>query len=105
MSYDELKSELQDAYDYLSDVTFELNGKHGGIFPASDTDVLVVFGDERKRVSSFSGLLSLKFDNQPLLLQLLKKARKSKKYCTKREKNSIILLKVEVENLSPTRHF
>lgn len=73
MSYDELKSELQDAYDYLSDVTFELDDKHGGIFPSSDTNVLVVFGDERKRVSSFAELLSLKFDNRPLL-QLLKKA-------------------------------
>lgn len=73
MSYDELKSELQDAYDYLSDVTFNLDDKHGGIFPNSDVDVLVVFGDERKRVSSFSELLSLKFDNMPLL-QLLKKA-------------------------------
>lgn len=73
MSYDELKSELQDAYDYLSDVTFELNGKNVGIFPTSENDVLVVFGDERKKVSSFAELLSLKFDNQTLL-QLLKTA-------------------------------
>lgn len=73
MSYDELKLELQDAYDYLSDVTFELGDKHGGIFPTSETDVLVVFGDERKRVSSFTELLSLKFDSKPLL-QILKTA-------------------------------